>query len=154
MPAPLMHLLVSIRQMMQAADIDHTLLVVAKIDSAWLADYANQRIVNSFLFNYIKIQDKIGSKLFRLLLQHWREDQDGLTMLDMLNRLEKLHIIQDVETWDKLREIRNDITHEYPQDIEVRIGNIRMALSGYEQLKAIISNIEQALQLQASNHDE
>ncbi|QFY90670.1 hypothetical protein D5125_15010 [Magnetovirga frankeli] len=75
-------------------------------------------------------------------------------MLDMLNRLEKLHIIQDVETWDKLREIRNDITHEYPQDIEVRIGNIRMALSGYEQLKAIISNIEQALQLQASNHDE
>lgn len=146
MSEPLKHLLASIRQMMQAADIDHALLMSAKIDSTWFADYEHQRIVNSFLFNYIKTQDKIGSKLFRLLLQHWREDQDSLTMLDMLNRLEKLRIIKDIESWDKLREIRNSITHEYPEDMEVRIGNIQLALSGYEQLKSIIANIEHAIQ--------
>lgn len=59
---------------MQSADIDHTLLCRETIDANWFADYEQQRIVNSFLFNYIKIQDKIGSKLFRLVLQHWRED--------------------------------------------------------------------------------
>jgi len=106
----------------------------------------HQRVVNSFLFNYIKIQDKIGSKLFRMVLQHLREDEsETMTMLDILNRLEKLRIIEDVETWDKLREIRSAIAHEYPDDIETRIGTIYLAISGYRQLKEIIANLERAL---------
>ncbi|MCF6335031.1 MAG: hypothetical protein L3J12_04760, partial [Spirochaetales bacterium] len=32
-------------------------LVNKKFDSEWFENYNNQRIVNSFLFNYIKIQD-------------------------------------------------------------------------------------------------
>ena len=136
----------TIRQMMHSADIDHTLLCRETIDANWFAHYEKQRIVNSFLFNYIKIQDKIGSKLFRLVLQHWREDDsEAMTMLDMLNRLEKLRIIDCVEAWDKLREIRNAITHEYPEDIQTRIDNIHLALAGYLQLKQIIINIENAL---------
>ncbi|MEY4194141.1 MAG: hypothetical protein RLZZ226_509 [Pseudomonadota bacterium] len=59
MPEILSHLLSSVRQMMQSADIDHAILMSEKIDSQWFFDYKNQRIVNSFLFNYIKIQDKI-----------------------------------------------------------------------------------------------
>jgi len=146
MSETLSHLLASIRLMMQGAEIDHALLAAEKIDAPWFAEYENQRIVNSFLFNYIKIQDKIGGKLFRLVLQHWREDEsDTMSMLDVLNRLEKLRIIENVEAWDKLREIRNAITHEYPEDIQIRIDNIHLALSGYLQLKVIIANIERAL---------
>jgi hypothetical protein len=134
--------LASIAQMMQSADIDHRLLTAQEVDPAWFADYNHQRIVNRFLFNYIKIQDKIGSKLFRLLLEHWRElDADNMTMLDMLNRLEKLRIIESVEAWDKLREIRNAIAHEYPEELKTRLENIELALAGYLQLKRIIINI-------------
>lgn len=136
----------ALRQMIRGADIDHAILDAATIDEAWLADYERQRIVNSFLFNYIKIQDKIGSKLFRRVLQHWREDEyDNMTMLDMLNRLERLGIIESVEAWDKLRETRNALTHEYPEDIQTRIDNIALALAGYPQLKVIIANIERAV---------
>lgn len=69
MPEALNSLLLTIRRMMQNADIDHGLLLAERIDAAWFANYDHQRIVNSFLFNYIKIQDKIGSKLFRRVLQ-------------------------------------------------------------------------------------
>ena len=132
--------------MMEAADIDHEILSQSQIDPSWFTDYEHQRIVNSFLFNYIKIQDKMGRKLFHLVLQHWREDEsDNMTMLDILNRLEKLDIIESVEMWDKLREIRNAITHEYPEEIDIRIDNIRLALWGYLRIKEIITNIEQAL---------
>lgn len=132
---------------MQSADIDHSLLAVQKIDLAWLTNYEHQRIVNSFLFNYLKIQDKIGGKLFRQLLQHWHElDDDNMTMLDVLNRLEKLRIIESVEAWDTLREIRNSLTHEYPEEPQLRLDNIQLALAGYLQLKQIIANIEHALQ--------
>jgi hypothetical protein len=146
MPETLNHVFASIHQMMHGADIDYAILAAARLDSHWFADYENQRIVNSFLFNYLKIQDKIGGKLFRNVLQQWRELQtDTMTMLDILNRLEKLRIIDSVETWDKLREIRNAITHEYPEDIDIRLDNIRLALVGYQQMKAICVNIERAL---------
>jgi uncharacterized protein with HEPN domain len=77
-----------------------------------------------------------------------------MTMLDVLNRLEKLGIIKSVATWDKLREIRNAITHEYPEQIDVRIDNIKLALSGYLDMKEIIARIEQALMSEAQTHDE
>lgn len=43
-----------------SCDIDHALLKEQTLNETWLKDYSNQRIVNSFLFNYIKIQDKLG----------------------------------------------------------------------------------------------
>lgn len=146
MPETLSHILASIKLMMQSADIDYALMTAQPIDQEWFSEYDHQRIVNSFLFNYIKIQDRVGGKLFRLVLQQWRElDSDSMTMLDVLNRLEKLKIIDSVETWDKLREIRNAIPHEYPEEVPTRIDNMRLALGGYLQIKQIIANIERAL---------
>lgn len=131
---------------MQGADIDHAQLATQDLNADWFSDYAHQRIVNSFLFNYIKIQDRVGGKLFRLALSHWREDEgDTLTMLDVLHRLERLRIIDSVETWDKLREIRNALTHEYPDDVVARLDTLRLALTGYPKLKEIVANIERAL---------
>ncbi len=146
MPETLNHLLSSLRHMMQGADMDHALLLAEHIDADWINDYQHQRIVNSYLFNYIKIQDRMGGKLFRLALKYWREDDnDSLTMLDVLNRLEKLRVIDRVETWDQLREIRNAIAHEYPDDLTTRLETLRLALSSYPKLKEIIANIENAL---------
>ena len=122
---------------------DEALLKVAELDADWFADYANQRIVNSFLFNYIKIQDKLGAKLFRQLLLALREiDDASMPMIDILNRLEKLKIIDSVEQWDRLREIRNAITHEYPLDIGERLENIALALAGFEQLTQLYTKLK------------
>jgi hypothetical protein len=146
MSEPLKSTLRGIREMMLSADIDYALLAEQTIDRVWMADYNHQRIVNSFLFNYLKIQDRIGSKLFRLALQQWREnDLDDMTMLDILNRLEKLGIIESVEAWDTLRELRNALAHEYPEDTKLRIENIQLALQGYLQLKAMVAKLEQKL---------
>ncbi len=46
-----------IKQMFVSCNIDYELLKNKKFDSEWFENYNNQRIVNSFLFNYIKIQD-------------------------------------------------------------------------------------------------
>jgi hypothetical protein len=56
----------TIEQLFRSCDNDYRLLQHQQIDIAWFDDYDNQRIINSFLFNYIKIQDKIGSKLFKI----------------------------------------------------------------------------------------
>ncbi|MEI7942839.1 MAG: hypothetical protein WCH76_06705, partial [Candidatus Riflemargulisbacteria bacterium] len=41
-------------------------------------------------------------------------------------------IIESADDWDKLREIRNILSHEYPDSINERIQNIKLALNGYE----------------------
>ena len=133
----------SIDQLFASCSIDYALLANAEVNELWFADYNNQRIVNSFLFNYIKIQDKIGSKLFRQVLLALREIPDGaVPMIDMLHLLEKLKIIDNSEQWDILREIRNVIAHEYPADIEERIDNIKLALTGFDSLKCIYKNLQ------------
>lgn len=133
----------SIDQLFASCSIDFALLADAQITESWFSDYDNQRIVNSFLFNYIKIQDKIGAKLFRQVLLALREIPDGaVPMIDMLHLLEKLKIIDNSEQWDVLREVRNVIAHEYPADIEERIDNIKLALSGFDSLRRIYENLQ------------
>ena len=138
----------SLDGLFNSCDIDSSLLKEQVLNESWLKDYSNQRIVNSFLFNYIKIQDKLGASLFRKLLFSLREvNNENLPMIDILNLLEKLEIIPSASMWDRLREIRNAIAHEYPLEIEERLENIALALSGYDQLKDLYANIKQYAQL-------
>lgn len=131
---------------MQSCDIDYDELSRMRIDKSLFEAYDNQRIVNSFLFNYMKIQDKIGAKLFRTILFELREiDDDSVPMLDILNRLEKLNLIESTGDWDTLREIRNAIAHEYPLDMEERIENIAMALEGYRTLKRMYIHLKRGM---------
>ena len=141
-------ILATIEQLFKSCDNDYILLQKQKIDIDWFDSYDNQRIINSFLFNYIKIQDKIGAKLFRKFLFTLKEIDDlNLPMIDILHILEKLNIISDLDQWDKLREIRNMIAHEYPSDINERVENIQLALDGYKTLKLLFKSIKDYVEL-------
>ena len=63
---------------------------------------------------FAKLQDGIGRKVFPVILEILQEDVEGDTFIDRLNRLEKLGVLDSVEEWDILRDIRNSITHDYP----------------------------------------
>jgi len=128
------------------ADIDFNELMNSEIDETFFSDYTNTRIVNSFLFNFSKLQDKIGAKLFKKVLYELKEiDTFSVPMIDVLNQLEKLEILKDTREWDELREIRNILSHEYPLDIEERVENIYLVLKNYEVLKSIYGNLKRAV---------
>ncbi len=129
--------------MFENCTIDYNDLKQKTIDEEFFKDYSNVRIVNSFLFNFSKLQDKIGAKLFRKVLYELKEIDDiNMPMIDVLNTLEKLSIINDSTKWDELREIRNSIAHEYPFDTNERVENINLAILGYEMLKEIYINLK------------
>ena len=125
-------------KMFENSTIDFNELKLKSIDIDFFEDYLNTRLVNSFLFNFSKLQDKIGAKLFRKVLYELKEiDNINMPMLDILNTLEKLEILDDANKWDTLREIRNSIAHEYPFNINERVDNIKLAMIGFEILKSI-----------------
>lgn len=68
---------------------------------------------------FSKLQDYLGSKIFDLVLLKSRENTNGLSMIDKLNQLEKIGAIESVEFWDQLRDLRNHLTHEYPDNPEL-----------------------------------
>jgi hypothetical protein len=64
-----------------------------------------------------KLQDIIGAKIFPLILDTLGEND--LSFTDRLNKLEKLHIIQNAHWWMELCEIRNQVTHDYPDSYDL-----------------------------------
>ena len=146
---PLNVLFETVDALVQQCEADYELLKNRTIDAVFFEDIQNQRLVNSFLFNYMKLQDKIGAKLFRAVLWELREiDDESMPMRDILNRLEKLQLIEDAKAWDRLREVRNAIAHEYPLDIEERVENIAAAMQGYGLLKTIYAAIRRKVRVQ------
>ena len=135
-----------IDMMLENCDRDYDALQKSQLNSQFFEDYNQVRIVNSFLFNFSKLQDKIGAKLFKQVLYELKEIDDfSLTMIDVLNALERLGILDDLEQWEHLREIRNILAHEYPYDIEERIENITLGLEGYQELKVIYTRLKKSL---------
>ena len=70
--------------------------------------------IDQLIFRYSRLQDLMGNKLFRQILESLREDISGKAFIDILNLMEKLGLLEDQEQWLSLRETRNLITHEYP----------------------------------------
>ncbi len=128
------------------SQIDFNELKNKKIDLDFFENYLNIRLLNSYLFNFSKLQDKIGAKLFRNVLYNLKEiDSYAIPMIDILNILEKLEIIENQNEWEELREIRNSLSHEYPFSVEERIENIYLALDGYETLHKIYFNLKKII---------
>jgi hypothetical protein len=65
--------------------------------------------------------------------------------IDILNRLEKLGILDSAFSWVQLRKIRNDIAHEYPASLIERIEGINFLFNNLESSKQIIEKCQSIL---------
>jgi hypothetical protein len=73
-------------------------------------------LFDSFSERFCKLQDLLGEKLFESVLEWAQEPLKGKAFLDKLYVLEKLRIISDANEWKELRDVRNHLSHEYPDD--------------------------------------
>ena len=78
---------------------------------------------------FSKLQDFMGSNLFTALLENAGEQTETLTFIDKLNKLEKLQVIQSADVWKKMRNIRNILSHEYPDRPEITAEIFNTAFS-------------------------
>jgi hypothetical protein len=79
-----------------------------------------------------KLQDVIGAKIFSLILEALGEDAP--TLIDKLNKLEKLGYINNVNWWMDLREIRNQVMHDYPDDYAAILSHLSVLTERAEEL--------------------
>jgi len=122
----------------KSAEFDFIELKDFELDKSLFEDMQKSRVINSFIFNISKIQDNLGAKFFKELLYELREiDSFSVPMIDVIHHLEKLNIVDNLDEWDTLREIRNTLTHEYAMEFDDRIENIKRAIWAYKELRTI-----------------
>jgi hypothetical protein len=99
------------------------------------------RAIDAFIFRYIKLQDFMGNRLFPKILAQVGNYEDSMSLLDILDKLEKLEIIPSSNRWINYREIRNNLTHEYPNNYQTLLQGIQQAMVYFDEIKQIINNI-------------
>ncbi|MCX7076582.1 MAG: hypothetical protein NTZ45_07445 [Methylococcales bacterium] len=82
--------------------------------SMLLEDNTDVAFADQIIYRYSKAQDCMGAKLFKAFMQYQGENVDK-PFRDILNLLEKWQLLE-VEEWFVLREIRNEIAHDYEND--------------------------------------
>lgn len=87
-------------------------------------------------------QDELGTHTFRYVLLYLQEDIADKPFRDILNRLEQLKIIDSSDIWLALRELRNDLAHEYPMMLEDTIDKLNHLFEQLPVLENILVAVE------------
>jgi len=98
--------------------------------------------IDQLVFRFTKLQDEMGTNTFRYVLVYLQEDILDKPFRDILNRLERLKIIDSSDTWLALRELRNDLAHEYPMMLDETIDKLNHLFTQLPVLENIFITIE------------
>ncbi len=112
------------------------------IDSGVFEDFEKIKTIDTFIYRFIKLQDMMGEKLFRIFLDEIGEYRDNMSLLDILDKLEKLEIIENGEEWMTYRKLRNKLTHEYPSNENEIIEGIKLSIEVFGEIEKILGKIE------------
>ncbi len=94
-------------------------------------------LLDTIAYRFSKLQESIG-KLLRIYLSLKGEETEELFMKDVINLAEKRGLAINWEKWVTLRELRNTLTHEYPEEEEVIAEALNEVNSFISELKLLI----------------
>jgi len=111
------------------------------IDSMAFDDFEKIKTIDTFIYRFIKLQDMMGEKLFKVFLDEIGEYKDTMSLLDILDKLEKFEVLDNAYDWMEYRKLRNQLTHECPNNEDEIIEGIVLAIDVYEKIDIIFNNI-------------
>jgi len=112
------------------------------LDSEIFEDFEKIKTIDTFIYRFIKLQDLIGEKLFKYFLDEIGEYKDNMSLLDMLDKLEKFEIVDDAKEWMRYRKLRNKLTHEYPNNEDDVIEGIKLSIEAFSKIESILEKIK------------
>ncbi len=99
-------------------------------------------VLDQFSTRFSKLQDAMGAKLFPAVLELTKEQGELPAFLDKLYRLEKIGAILSAEHWLLLREMRNEFSHDYPDDPTIQSAILNKAYNLAGDLLSALNQIE------------
>ena len=89
--------------------------------------------LDQFILRFIKLQDTVGGRLFKSVLDNIGELKGNEPFIDIINKLEKFGVVkfeqvrlagsgEQVHEWGYIREKRNAMAHDYPATFRERVA--------------------------------
>jgi hypothetical protein len=123
-------------------------LFAEDIDLPWVLALAQDdergERVEAFAARYSRLQDTLGERLFPRLLA--LVGQEGRTLIDRLNQVERLGLLDDAQAWLAWRNLRNRLVHEYVENPEDFVDALRVGHEYASALRTVVARIEAWLQ--------
>ena len=118
-------------------------LIAENIDLPWVLalakDDERSERVEAFAARYSRLQDTLGDRLFPRLLA--LVGQEGKSLIDRLNQIERLGLLDDAQAWLAWRNLRNRLIHEYVEDPEDFVDALRVGRVYAAGLRAVVDRI-------------
>ncbi len=99
---------------------------------------------DQIIYRFSKLQDCMGAKLFKSVLLYEGENVNK-PFLDILNQLEAIGII-NVDEWFEIRDLRNEISHDYEDNDEIAINILNTIYKLKLDLKETLDAISKLVQ--------
>ena len=98
--------------------------------------------LDQFAYRFTKLQDVMSAKVFRqYALEVLHEAVEAAPIIDILNLLERYGLLPSVVRWQEIREIRNQITHEYQLSPAELVVTLRIAFGMVAEMAAVITSL-------------
>lgn len=98
-------------------------------------------ILEAYLKRFASFQDFLGAKIFASVLS-----LAGIStskMSEVLSHAEKEGLIDSLESWVELRNARNELEHDYPNEIKEALVDLKYCIDSFEILKRYYINVVQ-----------
>lgn len=92
-------------------------------------------------FRFSKLQDLLGTKIFREYLTVLQYPVEGKNFLELLKELDKENIV-DIDLWSEFRGIRNSMSHDYPFEEDEKLEAINYLIKNIKYLIDITRSIK------------
>ncbi|MGH8479045.1 MAG: hypothetical protein ACREXK_05580 [Gammaproteobacteria bacterium] len=121
---------------------------IDRADPGTLTDPDDRAIeaIDQFVLRFWKTVDAATRRLFPAVMAHLGEHEDGMPLIDVLNRLEKLRWIERAIDWRLARDLRNRLTHDYPEAPETRRAILLSALDLAQKIQEDVERIRLRLE--------
>lgn len=90
--------------------------------------------LDAFVARFGRLQDTVGDKLLPALLSALAEAPGPA--IDNLDKAEKFGLIDSADVWMQLRRLRNQMVHEYIEDVVVLSSALR---SGHDYVPTLVA---------------
>jgi hypothetical protein len=91
--------------------------------------------LDAFVSRFGRLQDTVGDKLLPTLLTALAETPGPA--IDNLDKAEKFGLIASADAWMEMRRLRNQMVHEYIEDLAVLASALR---SGHDFVPSLVSS--------------
>lgn len=90
-------------------------------------------ILDAYLKRFASLQDFLGAKIFPLLIEI--SGIGSVKMSEVLFMMEKEGIIDSFDNWMELREIRNELEHDYPDELQEALDDLKFCVDNFGRLE-------------------